>query len=311
MCDSNATVHTLADLEHWSFPGTALAVLGHPIAHSLSPAMHNAALAELGARRPRFASWRYFKFDIDPADLERALPIFAAKGFVGLNLTIPHKIIAVDLVHRIDSAAADAEAVNTLRLMPGNLYEGFNTDGHGVIAGIAEDLGRTVSESPVILLGAGGAARAAAVTCLHGGCSSLWIGNRSQGGLRALADQLAPSARRLGVPLETFDLAAPPARLPADAIIINATASGLKPGEPPPIDLGKVPGRPCVYDMVYNPPVTPLILAARQLGLPAANGLTMLVHQGARALELWTEETVSTSVMLQACKEALAAPSHT
>ena len=307
MSDPNATVHTLADLEAWSFDGTALAVIGHPIAHSLSPAMHNAALAELALRDPRFARWRYNKFDIDPCALGQALPLFARKGFVGLNLTIPHKIIAVDLVHRIDPAAADAEAVNTLRLMADGTYEGFNTDGHGVVAGIAEDLGRTISGSPVILLGAGGAARAAGVACLRHECSSLWIGNRSLANLKALVDQLAPTARHLGIPLSAFELGSPPDELPSDAILINATASGLKPGDAAPIDLQRVPGRPCVYDMIYNPPVPPLVAAARALGLRAANGLTMLVHQGARALELWTEQPVSTAVMLQACRDALAA----
>lgn len=307
MSDPQATIHTLADLEHWSADGTSLAVLGHPVAHSLSPAMHNAALAELATREPRFADWRYYKFDIDPGDLPRALPLFAARGFLGLNLTIPHKIIAVDLVHRIDSAAADAEAVNTLRLMPeGGRYEGFNTDGHGVLAGIVESLDRTVAGSPVVLLGAGGASRAAAIACLHGECSSLWIGNRSPGALRALAEQLAPTARRLGIPLGTFPLPDPPATIPPDAIVINATASGLKPGEPPPIDLGKVPGRPCVFDMIYNPPITPLLQDAIDRGLRAANGLTMLVHQGARALEIWTEQNVSTAVMLRACRDAIA-----
>lgn len=307
MSDAHDTVHTLADLDAWSFRGVPLAVIGHPIAHSLSPAMHNAALAELATRDARFANWRYFKFDITAADLARALPLFADNGFVGLNLTIPHKIIAVDLVHRIDSAAADAEAVNTLRLMGNGHYEGFNTDGHGVTAGIAEDLGRTINGSPIVLLGAGGAARAAAITCLHGECRSLWIGNRSQANLHALVDQLTPTARRMGIPLHTFDLGAPPAAMPPDAIVINATASGLKPGEPPPIDLAKIPGMPCVYDMVYNPPVTPLIQAAHDLGLVAANGLTMLVHQGARALEIWTEQAVRADIMLQACQEALAA----
>ncbi|MBE2215651.1 MAG: shikimate dehydrogenase [Opitutaceae bacterium] len=309
MSDAHDTVHTLADLDAWSFRGTSLAVIGHPIAHSLSPAMHNAALAELAQRDTRFASWRYFKFDIDPAELSRALTLFADKGFVGVNLTIPHKIIAVDLVHRIDPAAADAEAVNTLRLMANVRYEGFNTDGHGVTAGIAEDLGRTIEASPIVLLGAGGAARAAAITCLHGGCASLWIGNRSQTNLRALIDQLAPTAHRMGIPLHGFDLAHPPRDIPPDAIVINATASGLKPGEPPPIDVGKLPGRPCIYDMVYNPPVTPLIQAARDIGLSAANGLTMLVHQGARALEIWTEQSVRTDIMLAACRDALAGAS--
>lgn len=310
MSDAPDIVHTLADLDPWSFAGTALAVLGHPIAHSLSPAMHNAALATLAAADSRFSSWRYFKFDVDPADLAQALPRFAAKGFLGLNLTIPHKIIAVDLVRRIDSAAADAEAVNTLRLMPDGAYEGFNTDGHGVACGIAEDLGRTIAGSPIVLLGAGGAARAAAITCLQGGCTALWIGNRTRPNLDALLAQLAPTAHRLGTPLHAFELARPPADIAPDAIVINATSSGLKPGDAPPIDVWRLPGRPCIYDMIYNPPVTPLLAAATARGLRAANGLSMLVHQGARALELWTEQPAPVAVMQRACREALARPAH-
>ena len=158
-------VHTLADLDDWRFDGVALAVLGHPVAHSLSPPMHNAALADLAARDPQFAHWRYFKFDVEPRDLRTALPRFHACGFRGLNLTIPHKIIAVELVARIDPAAAEAGAVNTLRRLDEG-FEGFNTDGYGVSRAVTEDLGMTIAGSPVILLGAGGAARATAVTAM-------------------------------------------------------------------------------------------------------------------------------------------------
>ena len=107
-------VFTLADLETWSFPGTALAVLGHPIKHSISPVMHNAALAELARSDKRYASWKYFRFDIPPEDLPRALELLRGKNFRGLNLTVPHKVIAFDLIAAIDPAAKPIGAVNTL-----------------------------------------------------------------------------------------------------------------------------------------------------------------------------------------------------
>ena len=105
---------TLDDLPGWSFRGTALAVLGQPIAHSVSPAMHNAALAELARTQPRFADWRYFRFEVPPARLAEALPRLHAAGFHGLNLTVPHKVLAFDLVPEKDPAAAAVGAINTL-----------------------------------------------------------------------------------------------------------------------------------------------------------------------------------------------------
>ena len=97
--------HTLDALSAWSHPGTSLAVLGHPIKHSVSPAMHNAALAAMARERPGFAAWKYFRFDVPPAQLPTALTRLHAAGFHGLNLTVPHKVLAVELVDEIDPAA--------------------------------------------------------------------------------------------------------------------------------------------------------------------------------------------------------------
>lgn len=133
-------VLTLADLETWSYTGTALAVLGHPIRHSISPAMHNAALDELSKTDKKFATWKYFRFDIPPADLPRALELFHKKKFRGLNLTVPHKVIAFGLITTgklpgaIDPAARPIGAVNTL-LATDHGWQGFNTDGHGLAMG--------------------------------------------------------------------------------------------------------------------------------------------------------------------------------
>jgi shikimate dehydrogenase len=293
------SVYSLADLARWAFRGTALAVLGHPIRHSLSPAMHNAALAAMARDQERFSSWQYYRFDIPPAELPAALALFHQHGFFGLNLTVPHKVIAFDHVAELDSAARPIGAVNTLlRLEHG--WRGYNTDGHGLAEGLREGLGASLQGAHVILLGAGGAARAAAVECLQSHCVSLWIANRTAARLEALLAVLRPVAG--DVPLQGFDPASPPDALPAGALVINATSAGLRAGDPLPVDLTRLPLPAGVYDMIYNPPATPLLRQAAALGAPHANGLSMLVHQGARALELWTGAPVPAPVMMRAAQ---------
>jgi len=294
---STDPVCTPADLACWTFPGTALAVLGHPIGHSLSPAMHNAALAAMARNQERFASWRYFRFDVPPEELPAALDLFHQRGFHGLNLTVPHKVIAFDHVAGIDPAARSIGAVNTL-LRTENGWRGFNTDGHGLANGLAESLGASLESADVILLGAGGAARAAAMECLQRHCASLWIANRTAARLDNLLAVLLPAAGN--VPLHGFDPQSPPAGLPGGALVINATSAGLHAGDPLPLDLTRLPRPAGVYDMIYNPPATPLLHQAALLGVPHANGLSMLVHQGARALEIWTGARVPVADMMQA-----------
>ncbi len=137
-----------------------------------------------------------------------------------------------------------------------------------------------------MLLGAGGAARAAALECLRSGCAGLWIVNRTRAKLDALLAHLAPLSR--GIPVRGEAPGRALADLPAGALVINATSAGLRPDEPSPADLRSFPGAAAVYDMIYNPPRTRLLAQARELGLPEANGLGMLVHQGAKSLEIWT-----------------------
>ena len=295
-------VLTLADLDHWSFAGTALAVLGHPVKHSLSPTMHQAALAEMGRTDSRFAAWRYFKFDVSPDELPLALERLHARGFHGLNLTVPHKTMAFGRLAAVDPAARPVGAVNTLlRLERG--WHGYNTDGYGLATAVREDLGLSLAGASVILLGAGGAARGAAVECLVRACAGLWIGNRT----RRRLDELLQELRRhhFATPVRGFDPAAPPPDLPAGALVINATTLGLHLGDPSPFDLARLPRPAGVYDMIYNPPQTALLRQAAGLGVPRAPGLSMLVHQGVRALEIWTGTTVPAAAMRHAAQAAL------
>lgn len=262
--------------------GTGLAVIGHPIAHSVSPQMHNAALAGLTLDDDRFSDWKYFPFDVEPVRLPMALELLLERGFRGVNLTVPHKVLAVELATGLDPEATEAGAVNTLSNVDG-AWRGYNTDGYGLAAGMLEDLGVRLRGAHVVLLGAGGAARGAAVECLRLSCASLSIVNRSRTSLDALLQQLRPLARGIPVaPLEAGHGA------PPGALVINATSVGLHADDPSPVDLAALGSVGAVYDMIYNHRRTRLLEQARALGLPHANGIGMLVHQGAKALEIWT-----------------------
>lgn len=297
-------VYTLADLESWSRTAPSLAVLGHPIDHSLSPPMHNAALAAEASSGWGTSDWRYFRFNIPPSDLPRALTHLQARQFRGVNLTVPHKVMAFDLLKEIDFQARVCGAVNTLLLTPAG-WHGYNTDGYGLATAIWESFGRELSGATILLLGAGGAARGAAVECLARRCASLWIANRTREHLDQLLVFLRPMAR--GIPMHALGDSAPP---PEGAIVINATSAGLRPGDPSPIDLSLVPRPAAVMDMIYNPARTALLAQAERLGVPAANGMSMLAHQGAKSLEIWTGIPAERSapVMLAAGRAALEQP---
>jgi shikimate dehydrogenase len=209
--------------------------------------------------------------------------------------------MAFDLVAETDPDARPCGAVNTLLWTPEG-WHGFNTDGYGLAAAIRETLGLELTGAPILLLGAGGAARGAAVECLARRCESLWIANRTRERLDRLLDLLHPLAG--GIPLRALGDSALP---PAGAIVINATSAGLRAGEPAPIDLSLLDRPAAVFDMIYNPPQTALLAQAGRLGVPAANGLSMLAHQGAKSLEIWTGIPAGRSApaMLAAARAAL------
>ena len=251
--------YSLTDLEQWpvgvaQWPagGTALAVIGRPIGHSLSPVMHNAALAHLAQTKPAFARWRYFKFDIAPEELVRAITLFHHHKFRGLNLTVPHKALVVPHLAAKDSFVQDAGAANTLQYTDVG-WHGHNTDGIGLSAALREDLGVNLAGAHVILLGAGGAARAAAIECLLQKCASLWIANRTAATLNELLASLRHSAAFSEQShLTGFDPKSPPATLPAGAVVINATSLGLNADDETPLDLTRIPSPAKVFDMIYS-----------------------------------------------------------
>ena len=297
--------YKLEDLDNLEFLGTPLAVIGHPIKHSVSPAMHNAAIAKLRPANSRFNDWAYYRFDIAPEDFVDAVRLFYKHNFLGLNLTIPHKVQAMDLIHGVSPDGELMGAVNTL-VWGEHGYDGFNTDGYGFKNALKTDLGFKLRGSTVMLLGSGGAARAAAVQCILDGCTKLYVGNRSVERLEQL--MLVLQNMPGGDCAEAFALANPPTGLPEQGVLVNATSLGLKETDPAPFDIQILPKTWAVYDMIYNPDTTRLLLDARSKGLRAANGLSMLVHQGVRSLEIWSHAEVDIQTMMRAATHALDLP---
>lgn len=301
MSRSDST-RTLTELATEPGPRVGLGLLGFPVSHSLSPAMHNAALAILARNEVRFGTWRYEKFSVAPNELAHVLPVLHSKGFVGLNLTVPHKEAVLDHVEAVDEFVLAAGAANTLmRTETG--WRATNTDGGGLADALKAEFNLSLAGRDVILLGAGGAARAAAAQCLRHAAASLWIYNRSRDRLALLLDHLRPHAG--AVPLLGFHSGEFPDDLPAGALVINATTLGLKKEDPAPLDLRRIPLPSHVYDMIYNPPATSLLQQAAALAIPHANGLSMLVHQGARSFALWTGRPAPIATMHRTAGEML------
>ncbi|MDP0499721.1 MAG: shikimate dehydrogenase [Verrucomicrobiota bacterium JB022] len=298
-------LYTLADLESWTFAGPSLAVIGHPVAHSLSPAMHRAALAELAKTRPEFAQWSYFRIEVAADQLPEALPLFRARGFVGLNLTVPHKVHAVDLVTEIDPMAKKMGAVNTIAISPDG-FHGYNSDGPGLSLAVQQELQTTLGARDVLIMGAGGAARAAAVQALEEGCPRIWIGNRSYERLHDLLKTLLPPVMMQESRVKGFLFDELPDDLPSAPLIINATTQGLKPADPLPMSLDRFGEGTKIYDTTYGC-ANAWSRTADANGWAYADGIGMLVAQGVISLERWTQCKVSQPTMRSAVALALAA----
>jgi shikimate dehydrogenase len=270
-----------------------LAVLGHPVAHSRSPAMHNAALAELGLAR----KWSYEAIEVLPAhfaELVRSLP---GDGFAGVNVTVPHKLAALELADSPSDAAREIGAANTLTFSGGGV-RADNTDAVGIVAAVAEPLaGRRA-----LVLGAGGSARAAVWALRQAGAEvSIW--NRTEAKAAALAAELGATHERRETRDQSLDF----------DVLVNATTVGMAQASerpPAPGDLKALPfdadalieGQVLV-DLVYGSHETALAARARERGARVVDGLEVLVHQGAAALRIWTGAEPPIEVMRAAARE--------
>ncbi|MDD2837243.1 MAG: shikimate dehydrogenase [Methanothrix sp.] len=266
-------------------------IFGDPIMHSLSPAMQNAALRALGEDAC------YHAFRVAQEDLEDALRGAAAMGFCGLNLTIPLKEKALELDFlQPDPLARAIGAVNTVSFHgPQQRVAGYNTDGWGALLAL-RDAGVEIKGRSVLIIGAGGAARAIAYT-LQQEEAEISIANRSQ----KRAEDLASQVGARGFSLQDL------ARLvPQADIIVNCTSVGMRAGDARLLDGGLLQSRQAVFDIVYNRD-TELLQDARAAGAVSVDGVMMLVYQGAKALEIWTGKKAPVDVMERAVREALAA----
>jgi len=269
---------TLASLRTSEFAPGQLGVLGDPIAHSLSPAMHNAAIATLLPTNPRLAGVRYHRLHVTAEELPAALALLHAKGFAGVNLTVPHKIQALALAESLSPEARQAESVNTL-LRTASGWAGHTTDGQGFLEALRERSGATTKGRPVILLGSGGAARAVAAACLADGCASLNLHNRDAAKAAALAAALQdPRVQAAGL----AEIKASPG-----AVIVNCTTLGLKPTDGSPFPAALLAAGQFVFDTTYGTEPSRLLKEARERGVACCDGRSMLRWQGALAFRLW------------------------
>ncbi len=263
-------------------------VIGDPVTHSLSPAIHNAAFAACGL------DWVYVALPVPRGRGGAAVAAARDLGLAGLNVTMPHKADVAAACDELTPDAAALASVNTVVIGPGGRALGASTDGEGFLAALAGD-GIEVAGRPVLVLGAGGAARAVVLALGRAGAAVTVAARRPEAAETAAG--LAPGAKAMVV----GDVAGLGG---AYEVVVNATPVGMA-GEAPPLDTSRLGPGQAVVDLVYHPAETPLLAAARAQGARTQNGLPMLVHQAALAFALWTGVDAPLAVMREAAESAL------
>ena len=296
-------VYTLDDLtdrailDAGSSSPARLAVLGWPIAHSASPRMHQPAL---DANR---IDARYIRLEVEPRNIPEAFAKMQTLGFIGCNVTVPHKLDAMANCTEVSPAAKALGAVNTV-VFDGDIIRGFNTDGPGFQSAIADDFGADLKGLKVAIAGAGGGAgQAIATQCVMAGVAKMVLINRTVEKLGPLAARL----REIGSESEIITLSFEDITLADHCLdcdlIVNTSSLGLKAGDPSVLDRCCLNSGHLVYDTIYQPPVTPLLALAQEIGCRTSNGLSMLIHQGALAFQHWFPGTSPLEAMRKALSQ--------
>jgi shikimate dehydrogenase len=283
-----------------------LGVIGCPIEHSLSPVMHNAALAARALNlNQTILEYVYLPLKVESTHLEVALNGMAALGYQGFNITIPHKQAIMPYLQEISPLAQAVGAVNTVSRQ-GDRWVGTNTDVQGFLSPLTA-LNQTWRDTEVCILGGGGSARAVIAGCHQLRCAVIHVVGRDLIRLKALQESLLQTELQISVQIHEWS--ALDALLPNVGLVVNTTPIGMYPNvDASPLEekvIGLLPPHALVYDLIYTPRPTKLLTIAQQKSLQTIDGLEMLIQQGAAAFELWTGDKPSIDVMRQAALEAL------
>jgi shikimate dehydrogenase len=266
------------------------AVLGHPIGHTLSPAMHNASLQALKLDAI------YLAFDVPPDRLMEVLPALKTMGFGGVNLTIPLKEVAFRGLPELDESARLLGSVNTVQFTPAGMI-GHNTDGHGFLKTMDEEFKFNPRNAAIFVLGTGGAGRAVALTCASRNAKIIWLRDVDEKRAQTLAGEIRDRFPKTEVKTRGN---------PSEAeVVVQATPVGMKAGDVSPLPPSEFHAGQLAFDLVYMYPETPFMAAARAGGAKAANGLGMLLHQGAQAFRIWTGTEPRVDKMRTALEQAV------
>lgn len=273
------------------------AVLGHPIGHTLSPVMHNASIESLGLDAI------YLAFDVAPERLMDVLPSMQSMGFGGVNLTIPHKEVAFRGLKKLDSSAKMLGAVNTVQFKDGEMI-GHNTDGYGFLTAMHEAFNESLIGRSAFVLGCGGAGRAVALMMAGAGVAQLVLADVDKVKLASVEDELTRLFPAVGVRL----VAAKEEQIKAcraAEIVVQATPVGMKQEDAPLLGPEAFREGQLAFDLIYMYPETVFMAQARKGGAHTANGLGMLLHQGAKAFSIWTDREPDIEAMRRALQSAV------
>lgn len=273
------------------------AVLGHPIGHTLSPVMHNASIQALEF------DGIYLALDVHPDRLMEVLPAMQLMGFGGVNLTVPHKEIAFHGLEKLDESALLFGAANTVEFTDEGMV-GHNTDGYGFIKALEEAFGKSVEGDAVFVLGCGGAGRAIALQAAVKGARSIVLADIDADRVRRLNDEIIGLTPKVEVVEALCDCEKAELCRACD-LVVQASPVGMKEGDPSLLPPEAFREGQRAFDLIYMYPETAFLTTAREAGAGIANGLGMLLHQGARAFEIWTGIEPDVPAMRQALEEAV------
>jgi len=264
-------------------------IIGHPVSHSLSPVMHNAAFEDLGL------DYRYLAFEVLPNNLEKTVEGFRAIGVAGFNVTVPYKLDVMQYLDQVSPEAQIIGAVNTVVNNAGILV-GYNTDAKGFLLALKKEA--DINKKNILIIGAGGAARAVVFSFASESVREIVVCNRT----KEKADDLVADVKQAGINLPIFSKVLDKKNISQADIIINTTSLGLKTGEESIVPKDWLMPEKICMDLIYNPEVTPFLACAKQQGCKTINGLGMLIEQGRLAFKLWTGKEPSYEVMKKAIK---------